>query len=495
MHKLKKHLTIVNIFSSILLQVVTVICGFVIPRITLSVFGSETNGLVNSLGQFLSYISLIEGGIGGVVMAALYKPLVDKDEKKLSSVVKTARIFYQRIALILTIYTLGLAVLYPIFVKSSFSVSYVFSMALILAVNLFMQYNFSLSQQQLLKADKKLYIVAFTQSLILILNTILFVVISKFLPNIHVLKAVTAIVYLLQPISFNHFVRKYYNIDENVEPDKSLLKSRWDGFAINVAAFIHNSTDITILTIFTNLKIVSVYSIYALVSNGLKRVLQSISSAISPNIGHLYAKGDKEALNKKFNDVEFATLALTFFLFTVGGLLITPFVLLYTHNISDANYNQLLFGIILIHAEFIYCIREPYVNLAYSANRFKDIKKHAYIEAFLNIAISIVLVNMIGLVGVAIGTLVAMTYRTIYQVIYLKKHILHRKISIFVKKFVVFALATARSVFICVFFFPMQEGILLFLVNALLYANVTAFFYLIASALFFRKELRELKLL
>lgn len=495
MSKNGRKTTIVNIFSSIFLQLVTVVCGFIIPLITLSIFGSETNGLINSLGQFLSYISLIEGGIGGVVMAALYKPLVEKDEKKLSSVVKTAKIFYQRIALILTIYTLGLAVLYPIFVKSSFSVSYVFSMALILAVNLFMQYNFSLSQQQLLKADKKLYIVAFTQSFVLILNTILFIIISKLLPNIHVLKAVTAIIYFIQPFSFNHFVRKYYNIDENAEPDKSLLKSRWDGFAINIAAFIHNCTDVTILTIFTNLKVVSVYSVYALVSNGLKRVLQSISSAISPNIGHLYAKGDKEELDKKFNMVEYATFVLTFFLFTVGGLLITPFVLLYTHNISDANYNQALFGVLMILAEFIYCLREPYVNLAYSANRFKDIKKHAYFEAFLNIVISIVLVNIIGLTGVAIGTLVAMTYRTIYHVIYLKKHILHRNISIFIKKFIVFSVATALSVLICTLFFPIQAGILSFVVNAILYASITAFFYLVASAIFYRKELRELKLL
>ena len=495
MSKNGRKTTIVNIFSSIFLQLVTVVCGFIIPRITLSIFGSETNGLINSLGQFLSYISLIEGGIGGVVMAALYKPLVEKDEKKLSSVVKTAKIFYQRIALILAIYTLCLAVLYPIFVKSSFSVSYVFSMALILAVNLFMQYNFSLSQQQLLKADKKLYIVAFTQSFVLILNTILFIIISKLLPNIHVLKAVTAIIYFIQPISFNYFVRKYYNIDENAEPDKSLLKSRWDGFAINIAAFIHNCTDVTILTIFTNLKVVSVYSVYALVSNGLKRVLQSISSAISPNIGHLYAKGDKEELDKKFNMVEYATFVLTFFLFTVGGLLITPFVLLYTHNISDANYNQALFGILMILAEFIYCLREPYVNLAYSANRFKEIKKHAYFEAFLNIAISIVLVNMIGLAGVAIGTLVAMTYRTIYHVVYLKKHILHRNISIFVKKFIIFSIATAFSIAMCVHFFPIQEGILSFIVSAILYSCITALFYLIASAIFYRKELRELKLI
>ena len=50
------------------LQVVTVISGFIIPKIILTNFGSSVNGLVSSLNQFLSYITLIEGGITGVVL-------------------------------------------------------------------------------------------------------------------------------------------------------------------------------------------------------------------------------------------------------------------------------------------------------------------------------------------------------------------------------------------------------------------------------------------
>ncbi len=493
--KTTKKLILANVASNIFLQFVTVVSGFVIPKIILSFFGSEVNGLIASLLQFLSYISIAEGGLSGVSSAALYRPLVEKDEKKISSVVKTTQSFYRKIAIGLVIYSILLAVIYPLVVKTSFSFAYVASMTLILAGTLFIQYNFSLAQQILLKADKKVYIVSLTQSIIIALNTALFAATAFIFPNIHILKLVTALVYLIQPFSFKYFIDKYYKLDKTAEPDQKLLKSRWDGFAINVAAFIHNSTDITILTIFTNLATVSVYSVYALVSTGLKRILQAISSAITPNIGHLVAKGNREELEKKFSLVEFSILVLTFFLFTVGGLLITPFVLIYTRNISDANYNQLWFGIILILAEFVYCIREPYVNLAYSANKFKDMRIHAYFEAIINIFLSIVLVNYVGLIGVAIGTLVAMSYRTLYHVLYLENHILYRSPKIFFKKILVFGVATALSVLTCVTFFPMQDGIILFLVNALLYANITAFFYLIASALFYKKELQSLKLL
>ena len=67
-------ITRINMIFSIVLQIVTIISGFIIPRQILLAFGSEVNGLVNSITQFLNYISLIEGGLGSVIMTALYQP-------------------------------------------------------------------------------------------------------------------------------------------------------------------------------------------------------------------------------------------------------------------------------------------------------------------------------------------------------------------------------------------------------------------------------------
>ena len=64
-------ITRINMIFSIVLQIVTIISGFIIPRQILLAFGSEVNGLVNSITQFLNYISLIEGGLGSVIMTAL----------------------------------------------------------------------------------------------------------------------------------------------------------------------------------------------------------------------------------------------------------------------------------------------------------------------------------------------------------------------------------------------------------------------------------------
>ena len=402
---MKSKVTLINIISSLTLQVVTVISGFIIPKIILTNFGSSVNGLVSSLNQFLSYITLIEGGITGVVLANLYKPLVDHDNKKISAVLVTAKKFFNKIGYLFIAYSIGVAVVYPILSKEGFSWSFVASLTVVLSLNLLIQYLFSLSFRVLLQADKKLYVISFTQIVITVCNIACAFFSVKIYPSIHLLKLLTGLLYIIQPLVYGYFVKKHYSINWGTEPDDNLLKERWNGFAINCAAFIHNSTDITILTIFTNLATVSIYGVYTLVTNGLNGLFAAVFRAIAPTVGQAYAKGDEHELNKKLDLFEFITFISVYFCFTLSGLLITPFVQLYTNGITDVDYIQPIFGVLIVMAEGLYLIKEPHLDLSYSANKFKELSVPAFVEAGINILVSIILVHKLGLIGVAIGTI------------------------------------------------------------------------------------------
>ena len=494
MKELKKRITFINIVSNFILQVITIISGFIIPKFILIYFGSEVNGLISSLNQFLSYITLIEGGITGVIVAALYNPLINGDNKEISSIINTTNSFYRKIGLIYIVYSVIVAILYPFIFDSPFSFGYIFSLTLILSLSLFIQYTFSLSLRNLLNADKKVYIVSFTQSIIIILNIILSYISLRIFPSIHIFKLINSILFIIQPLVFNHFINKYYCLDKSAEKSNKLLKSRWNGFAINMAAFIHFSTDVTILTIFTNLATVSIYSVYALVTSGLRSIINSICSAINPTIGQTYARGNKKELNDKLDLYEYIVFILVFFSFALAGLLITPFVMVYTKGINDANYNQLLFGILLVISEAIYLIKFPHLNLAYSANKFKELTKPAFIEATINIIISLVLVNIYGLIGVAIGTICGMTYRMIQQVGFTRVLIPDRSQRIFYKKLFIFIITTAIGLALCVIFVPTASfNILSWVIHALIYSCVFVVLYLLISVFFFNNEFRFIK--
>lgn len=490
---MKSKVTLINILSSLTLQVVTVISGFIIPKIILTNFGSSVNGLVSSLSQFLSYITLIEGGITGVVLANLYKPLVDHDDKKISAVLVTTRRFFNKIGYLFIAYSIGVAVVYPILSKEGFSWPFVASLTIVLSLNLLIQYLFSLSFRVLLQADKKLYVISLAQIAITICNIVCAFLSVKIYPSIHFLKLLTGLLYIIQPLVYGYFVKKHYNINWDAEPDDSLLKERWNGFAINCAAFIHNSTDITILTIFTNLATVSVYGVYTLVTNGLNGLFAAIFRAIAPTVGQAYAKGDEHELNKKLDLFEFITFITVYFCFTLSGLLITPFVQLYTNGITDADYNQPLFGVLIVMAEGLYLIKEPHLDLSYSANKFKELAVPAFVEAGINILVSVILVHKLGLIGVAIGTIAGMTYRMAYQIYFTTKIVRNRKQWIFYKKLLAFSFVTVIGVAICHFIPLIEVTVWNWVLHAFIYALIFGVLYLILSLLLFKKEIRYMK--
>lgn len=433
-----------NIATSIILQFVTIISGFILPKLILSHFGSEVYGLTSSITQFLNYIQLLEGGLSGVIMAALYKPLATNDYGKVSSVIKAAESFFRKIGLIYAIYVIVLAIVYPLIIGTSFSYLYVCSLVIIIGITLFIQYYFSLTYRILINSDQKGYIVSIANIIFLLFNLGCTIIAYRLYPEIHLIKLINAVSYIIQPIIFSYYVKGHYAIDKKATPDNTAIKQRWDGFGQNLAFFVHSNTDIVILSFFS-LGQVSVYAVYSMIISAITSLINSITSAITPSMGNVLVSESEENKNNAFDQFEFVIGFIASTLFTCCILLIVPFVKVYTWNINDVDYSQPLFATLLCVAEAIYCLRSPYISVTYAAGHFKQTAKYSYYEAGINIVLSLVLVFRFGLIGVAIGTLVSMLYRMIALIIYLKHNILNRSILKSIKTIIPFIISCLSS--------------------------------------------------
>lgn len=490
---MEKKIILRNICSSFLLQIVTMISGFVIPKAILSHFGSEVNGLISSMNQFLNYIQLLEGGLSGVVMSALYKPLAEQNKDKISAVINATRGFFRHIAIIFFVYMIGIAVGYPLLVNTGFTFEYSFALVVVLGSNLFVQYFFSLTFRILLSADRKVYIVSAVQIVIVIINLIVVVVLTECSEDILIIKLAGAVIFLIQPIVFGWYVKKHYSIDKSIPPDNEALSQRWSGFGINLAYFVHTNTDVVILTIFSTLANVSVYSIYLLVVNALKNFVISISQAIMPSFGKVLVSGDRYEINQKFELYEFGLYFIATLAFSCGLFLITPFVKIYTANIHDADYEQYVFGYILVLAEMVYCYRDSYVTAAYSAGHFRQVSRYAIIEVVINLSLSLLLVSKMGITGVAIGTLVSMIYRGIAHVWYIKKNILYRNPQIAFKKMVIFSTCILLSFILSTFLVNITVNSMLdWIIEAFFVFAINLVIITIVSFIFFREDFNVL---
>lgn len=426
-----------NILSSFTSQIVSVICGFIAPRLIIETFGSDVNGVIAAISQFLGYIVLFEAGVGGVVRAALYKPLAENDVVGISGIVKATEKFFRVLAFLFIGYCLIIALLFPFLVNNLFENIFTFTLVLIIGTSTFIQYFFGVASQIVLQADQKGYITSTIQIFTTIINTIIVIVLIKLGANIHMVKLGSAAIYIIRPMVLYSYVIKKYKIDKKCSVDNNAIKQRWDGLGHHIAFFLHTNTDIVVLTLLTNVKEVSVYSVYLMIVSGIEKLTTTFSTGLEAAFGNMIAKNEKEALDKNFQIYEFMSYTITTILFTTTALTIIPFVSIYTKGITDANYYRPLFAYVLTAAEAIYCIRLPYHAVVLAAGHFKQTRNGAFMEAFINIFLSFLLVNFWGIVGVAIGTLCAMLFRTIQYAVYLTKHILERSIWIFIKRFVI----------------------------------------------------------
>lgn len=419
---------IYNIVSNLILQFVVLISGFIVPKLIISTYGSNINGLVSSIAQFLAYISLLEAGIGPVVKSTLYKPIVEKDNQSIKNILRASEKFFRIIASIFIIYLIGLAIIYPILVKNEFGYIFTLSLILIISISTFFEYYFGMTYKLYLQASQRNYITSIIQTATYILNIITVIILIKLNLSIHFIKLFSGIIFIIRPIIQNAYVRKKYNINLKDADKNYKLKNKWDGLAQHIAAVIHNNTDITILTIFSTLAEVSVYSVYTMVTKGIKSIISAFSGGIDASFGDMIAKKEIETLNKSFNTYELFYFTITTIVYTCTILLIVPFISVYTNKITDANYIRPLFGYLVVISEFVWAIRMPYSSITLAAGHFKETRKGAWIEAIVNIVLSIILVINFGMIGVAIGTLIAMLIRTIEFIYHSNKYILNRSI-------------------------------------------------------------------
>ncbi|CDE13471.1 lipopolysaccharide biosynthesis protein [Ruminococcus sp. CAG:330] len=413
-----------NTITSLGLQVVNVICGFILPRLILESFGSDVNGLVNSITQFLGVITLLDLGVGAVVQSALYKPLAENDTDMISKIYVSANKFFRRLAEILLVYVVLLMIFYPMLVNKSFGHMYTALLIAAICISSFAQYYFGIVNSLLLNADQRGYIQYTAQIITLILNTIACYVVIKLGASIQIVKLTTSLIFLLRPFFLVLYVKKHYAINRKITYTEEPIKQKWNGMAQHFAAYVLSGTDNIVLTLFSSLANVSIYSVYYLAIAGVRSALLSMTNGFQSLIGEMLAKKETAKLNNFFGYVEWFLHTGTTLVFGCTGVLLVNFVRVYTNGIHDADYIQPLFAVLITIANAGHCLRLPYNILILAAGHYKQTQSNYIVAMILNIVVSIATVKIWGLVGVSIGTLVAMAYQTVWMARYDSKNII-----------------------------------------------------------------------
>ena len=487
---MRKRKLCLNTSIALMNQIITLICGFILPRQILLSFGSDINGLVSSISQFLGFITLMDMGVGAVVQSTLYGPLANKDHEKINSILTSANKFFNKIAIILIIYTGVLAIFYPLVIDHTIGIIPTSLLVISISISSITQYFFGITNQILLNADQKSYIQLLALSIATILNTVISIVLINSWSSINVVKYGSAVALLIRPIILLVYVKKNYPyINKSVKLESEPITQKWNGLAQHLATFVVDRTDVAVLTIMSTLSNVSVYNVYHWVVTGLYQLFIVMTSGIQSLLGDMYAKNEMIKLDKTFSFFEWLAHTAVAVLFSCTGVLMIPFVEIYTKGVTDAVYILPVFSWLMTIAYAFCCLRGYYNILIKAVGHYKQTQTSAFIEAILNLGISIALVQKMGLVGVAIGTLVSMSYRTIYFAFYLKKNILKNRKYVFLRFLFMDCMVFVLMVFISKYILFKSDNFITWAINAILVLIVSLVCTLLINLIMNRRQL------
>ena len=385
---------IIKIFGyGVISQVVTLLLGIIIPKLMIVSYGSEVNGLLSSIRQVFVYVALLEAGIGTASLQALYAPVALGDNKRICEIMAATSAYYKRTGVLYGIAVIGLAIFYPIIVKSDIPVMVVVAVILFQGASGVINYFFQGKFTILLRVDGRGYITTNLNTIVSVISKLVQIGLILMGFNVIAVQFAYFAINLLQMIyNITWYVKKHYDwLDLSVEPDYNALSQ-------------------------SNSLIISCVS----------NIIDTLCSSVEFVLGQAF-NSDKNKFMKLQEVYETYYLGVSFFFFTVTLIMLPSFMKIYSSGITDAQYVDKYLPLLFVTLNVLMYSRRTSSQIINFAGHFKQTQVRSIIESAINLTVSLVLVFKIGMYGVLLGTIAALLYRTNDVIIYANWNILGRK--------------------------------------------------------------------
>lgn len=478
-----------NATTSMISQAVVLIAGLITPRLMIATYGSEINGLVSSLNQFISYLSLVEAGIGGAAIYSLYKPIAEKNHSRISSIVVAARKSYTQAGYLFSAGLFALAAIYGIFaIRGNLDFWTVFILALLLGSNGCIDMFLVSGYRVLLTADQRNYVIQIAGIINTIIRTGLIVVLALKDVNVVLLFLIVSLSPIIKAFLILSYSKKHYGfLDKNASPDKTALNKRYDVIYQQILGMIQVGAPTILATILLNLVVVSIYSVYNMVITGINGILGIFISGLPAGFGDIIAKNESENLKKTVSEFEVIYYWILSVIYGLTLVLIMPFISLYTNGISEVNYYYPLLGSIIVLDGLLYNIKTPQSMLIVSAGMYKETRWRVTIQALIIIVASTLLGNKFGMIGILLGSCISNFYRIIDLLVFVPKNITHLPVWHSIKRMCIVLMNIGVIFLPSIFFMPAMDNYAQWIGIALLYAIYAIVITTISSYIFDKK--------
>lgn len=423
----KNKRVILNVMMNLSYQTVVLIFGFLLPRLYLVKFGSEVNGLDNTIKNIFACLALLEAGVGLSAQHALYAPVATGNTEKINGILSASRKFYIKSGMIYTLITVVFAAVYPLIVATTLNYFTIFAVIILYGlpgiINFFLRGKYN----ALLEVDGKKYIITLLATITLALSNVLRLVFLMLTDNLILIQVTYCIPSIIQIFFIIIYVRKKYNwIDWKARPDLPALSQKKSVLIHQISGCVFSNTDSVIISVMCGMNYASVYAVFSLFFTNLQRLVTSFTDSITFRLGQMFYV-DRDKFYRRFSLYESVYYMLLFACYTVAAAFLMPIVRLYTNGVGDAAiyYSKsilLLFAV----ATVLTGTEAPMHQIVNIAGKYNETRHQAVWEMSINIVISLTAVYKTGIAGCLIGTIAALIYRNNALILFVMKNVMHK---------------------------------------------------------------------
>lgn len=431
-NKSRTALSAVNILSGFANRLLTSLLKLLGRIVFFRLLSAELYGVSGLFSNVLGLLSFAELGIGTAITFSLYRPIVDKDEEKIASLMRFYRIAYRSIALVVLVAGLGLMPFLTRLIHDYQGIDYFYWIYLLFLFNMVIDYLFSYKRTLAVAYQEGFRLVPFTtggEALTCLLQIAVLFLFSHERICFLLYLAVQTVCLLLQNIAINRYLDKTYPVLTKTALATPLPKEERRDLFVNVKALIYHKigtlvvagTDNLLISKLIGLVAVGLYSNYNAMIVAVSGIVYLFAGNTTASFGNLIASETPEKRRAVFEEAQF-------FYFSLYGIGCAFFLTAFQPFISLAYGEAFCLEfpvVVLVVVSNFYLLGITYVLdvVKGAAGLYDKDKWLPLVQSAVNLAVSIVLGKRLGLVGIFWGTFVSTFIPLIGKPVILYKYV------------------------------------------------------------------------
>lgn len=408
-----------NTSIAIISQIIMVMISFITRTIFIKTLGAEYLGVNGLFTNILSILSFAELGIGTAIVYAMYKPLAEKNQKKISALMNMYAKSYKLIGVFIGLVGLSIVPLLDFFIKDKPNINNLSYIYILFLMNSVISYFFAY-KRSLIIASQNGHINTLNQVKFTIIQCIMQIIVLYKFGNYILYLIVQIVITLLSNFTISIKVDKmfpYLNENKYEKLDSGSKKSIYKNILAmmfhKLGGIIVTGTDNLLISKFVGVYSVGIYSNYTLVINTIQRLIMQGINSLSASIGNLTAIESSEKSYDIFKKLLFINFIIATFFSAILSVTINPFINIWLGKTYLVKYSLI---VVLIINFWITQMRQTSIAYVESYGLFWHIKWKSLLEGIINIIFSIIFIKYfnLGVTGVILGTIFSNVFTNVW---------------------------------------------------------------------------------